>query len=120
GEERQENVAHFGRDSGFFEDFECLRQIQHFRDRRRLFQAPTAQCLRQTSHAAVKVGALVGSPLLENLGLTLGGRVINSKIKTSPADGVAESPLFVRSQNNKRNTLGKDSTKLGNTELPNA
>src|SRR5260370_12997098 len=71
GEERQQNVAHFGRYSFFLQDFERLRQVQHLRNRRRFFQAPTAQCLPQASHAAPKLCTLVGSPQLENLCLSL-------------------------------------------------
>src|SRR6516225_10720621 len=56
-QKRQENVSHLSSDSFSAENSQGLGKIENLRNRRRFFQTPSAQRLRQTRHSRMKLRA---------------------------------------------------------------
>lgn len=115
---RQQCVPHLRCDLLFSEQFKGLRQIEHFRDRGRFLQAPTAQGFGQARHAAMKIRACFRHPELKNPGFAFRRGMFNPEIETPPAQGISDAPFFVRRKHNKRNAAGFNGSKLRDTELP--
>src|SRR5579859_6128283 len=68
----------------------------------------------------MKLFVRFGSPQGHNLGLALGGGMLDTKIEAAPAQGIADSALFIGSQNNEGNGLCFDRTQFGNAQPPHA
>lgn len=102
------------------ENSEGLSQVENLRDRRRLFQAPPTQRLRQTRHSCMEFGASIGSPHGNDFRFSFSSRMLHPQIETSPTKGISDPPFLIRREHNKRNALCLNRSELGNTELPNA
>ena len=55
-----------------------------------------------------------------NFRFAVSGWVFHAKIEAAPAQRIADAPLLVGRQHNKRNALGADRAELRNAERPNA
>jgi len=116
----QKRIAHLGRDLFCSKQWQCLCQIQHFRNRGWFLQAPAAQGFGKARHTLMKFGARFWGPQLKNFGFALWGGVLDSNIETASAQGIADTPLFIGGQHNEGNAAGLDGSQLRHTELPDA
>src|SRR5262245_5505072 len=56
----------------------------------------------------------------ENPPFPVDRRVTKSNIETTPAQGIANSPLLIRAEDHERNSLCANGSELWNAQLPNA
>ncbi|MCU1338050.1 MAG: hypothetical protein JWO19_3631, partial [Bryobacterales bacterium] len=77
-----------------------------------------AQSFRQSSHSCVKLWTRIRSPQRHNFCLSLGSGMFYTQVETAPAQGVADAPLFIRGQHNKRNAPGLNRAQFGNAQPP--
>src|SRR5579859_1157028 len=113
-QQREQHVSHLRCNALFSKHFQGLRKIQHFRNRGWFLQAPTAQGLGESCHPLVKLSTLIWCAHAKNLGFPLRSGMVYPKIEAASSQGVADSALFVGSQNDERNSLSPDQAELRN------
>jgi hypothetical protein len=113
GYKRQQKIPVFWQDPVNSEDFQRLSNIQHFGDRWRLFQAPTAKRAGQTRSLSMDRPVTTFGPKAQNLSLSLDGGMVESDVETAPPEWIPNSTFLIRREHDERNGPGAHSSELG-------
>src|ERR1035438_5606721 len=117
-QERQQHVAVLLGYVVGSEQLKRIRDVDHLRDRRRLFERIVAERERNPRHLPVKRLIGLWSAAGDDLRLALRRRVLDTHVETAPADGVAQSALLITGEHDEGNALCADGAKLGNRKRP--
>src|SRR5260370_38649165 len=100
------------------EQLQCVGEVDHLRDRRRLFERVVAEGERYSGHLAME--ALIGLRCAtgNDLGFALRRRVLDAHIKTSSPDRVTQPAFLIPGEHDKGTALRSHDAELWNRELP--
>src|SRR3989442_7844190 len=118
GDQRQEQIPMFRQNCVDAQDLQRSSNIEHFGDRGRLLQAPTAKRPRQTRDLSMNMDVAAFCVKRQNLPFSIDRGMIESNVQASPEQRRANSAFLVRSQYGEGDSPGTDSPKLGNGQLP--
>src|SRR5439155_2872052 len=117
-DQRQEQIPMFRQNFVDAQDLQRSSHIEHFGNRGRFLQAPTAKRPRQRRDLSMNMDMAAFCVNRENLPLPIDRGMIESNVQTSPEQRRSNSAFLVRSQYGERNSRGTDGPKLGNGQLP--
>src|SRR3989449_1177131 len=117
-DQRQQQIPMFRQNFVDAQDLQRSSHIEHFGDRGRLLQAPTAKRPRQTRDLSVNIGVAALCVKRQNLPFSIDRGMIKSNVQASPEQRRANSAFLVGSQYGEGDSPGTDSPKLGNGQLP--
>src|SRR2546427_8285219 len=100
------------------QDLQRSSHIEHFGDRGRLLQAPTAKRPRQPRDLSMNMDMAAFCVKRQNLPFPIDRGMIESNVQASPEQRRANSAFLVRSQYGERNSGGADGRKVRNGQLP--
>src|ERR1700735_1845658 len=103
GQEGQEHISKFGSYMIGPEQLEGVREIYHFGDRRGVLQRVVSEREGNSCHLSMKSRSCIQSMTGDDFCFTLRRRVFHPNIETAPSNRVAQMPLFIAGDHDKRN-----------------
>src|SRR2546426_10963023 len=117
-DQRQQQIPMFRQNFVDAQDLQRSSNIEHFGDRGRLLQAPTAKRPCQTRDLSMNIHVAGFGLKRQNVPFLVDRGMIEPNVQTSPEQRRADSAFLVGSQYGERNSPGTDRPKLWNTQLP--
>src|SRR5439155_22811846 len=118
GDQRQEQIPMFRQNFVDAQDLQRSSHIEHFGNRGRFLQAPTAKRPRQPRDLCMNMDMAAFDVKRENLPFPIDRGMIESNVQTSPEQWRSNSAFLVGSEYGEGDSPGTDGPKLGNGQLP--
>src|ERR1700678_207224 len=90
------------------EQLQCVREVDHLRNRGRLFERVIAERERDSRHLTVKLLIGLRRAAGDDLRLALGRRVLDTNIEAAPSYGVAQPAFFIAGEYDEGDALRRD------------
>src|SRR5206468_3730645 len=100
------------------ENLHSLGNVEHFGNRRRLFETPASKRARQSRNLAMNVPTLAFALKGKNLSLSINRWMIKPDVEATSPERVADSPLFIGCEHHEWDCFRLHGSELWNAELP--